>query len=111
MGVLGCDGIAKIGTPTGLVEVRMTRHCDNDDNENNDNNNNEFFLSSETTVMTQKNSGIQKITRLSRIGSYGDRNTSGKCCRNLGHRPETRQISPYQRFRFGTLVPAGDHDF
>lgn len=55
MGVLRSDGIAKVGGPTCLVDVWMTRHSDNNDNKNNDNNNNEFFLSSETTMMTQKN--------------------------------------------------------
>lgn len=41
--------------------------------------------------MTENCGGMQKITRLSRQGVwYGDRNTSEKCCRNLGHRPETR---------------------
>lgn len=88
----------------------MTRHSDDKDNKNNDDHNNKFFLSSETTVMTQKNGGIQKNNEAKETWRYGNRNTSEKCCRNLGHMPETRQISPHQRFKFSTLVSGRDHD-
>lgn len=46
VGVWGCDDIAELGTSTGLVEVRMRRHSDNNgnnDNKNSDNDNKEIF--------------------------------------------------------------------
>ena len=49
VGVLGYDGSAEFGTPTGLVEVWMSRHSGNNDNDgnndykNSDNDNKEIF--------------------------------------------------------------------
>lgn len=41
--------------------------------------------------MTEKYGGMQKIMRLrGKEYSTVTGNTSEKCCRNIGHRPETR---------------------
>lgn len=52
-----------------------------------------FSLGSEMTVETGKYGGTYVKNNEAKLAKgvwYGDRNTLEKCCRNFGHRPETR---------------------